>query len=402
MSITTKNVGLAFGAVFGAGAATCLGASVVFFPKIVKFTSKNFLASSLGISAGVMTYVSFVEIFSKSQHSFVNHLVDVIVDDEMKRWGRANLYATLSFFSGVVIMLLIDLIVKVMTGDHHHHRHGEDELFPHDHSDKESPNEDEVVVLPCLCINPDLVGNLEQWHQRATSEEQNIHRFPYDDPTTTHMSKASADPHLSSSSSSSLHEFHEDLPDVFSLADEEKQKKKHLKDERHPCIENVHDIKPTEEAERKKLAHMGLTTAIAISLHNFPEGLATFVAVLQDPEIGAVLAIAIAIHNIPEGFCVALPVYYSTGNRWKAFLWGSLSGMTEPIGAITGWLILSQYFSDAIYGAMYGIVAGMMVMISLKELLPTAHRYDPHDVVVTHSLIGGMTVIALSLVLFYI
>lgn len=112
MTITTKNIGPAFGAVFGAGAATCLGSSVVFFPKLVKLTSKNFLASSLGISAGVMTYVSFVEIFQKSQHAFGNHLLDVIVDDEAKRFGRANLYASLSFFCGVVIMMVSEVEVN--------------------------------------------------------------------------------------------------------------------------------------------------------------------------------------------------------------------------------------------------------------------------------------------------
>merc|ERR1711976_786272 len=147
---------------------------------------------------------------------------------------------------------------------------------------------------------------------------------------------------------------------------------------------------------------MGMQTAVAIALHNFPEGLATYVSVLDDPSIGAVLAIAIGIHNIPEGFCVALPVYYATGNRMKAFWWGALSGITEPIGAILGYLVLANTFSDATYGIMFGLVAGMMVMISLKELLPTAYRYDPCDTVVTKSLIAGMVIISASLVLFYL
>lgn len=147
---------------------------------------------------------------------------------------------------------------------------------------------------------------------------------------------------------------------------------------------------------------MGIQTAVAIALHNFPEGLATFVAVLEDPKIGAILACAIGIHNIPEGFCVALPIYYATGNRAKAFWWGALSGMSEPVGALLGWLVLANSFSDAIYGLMFGLVAGMMVMISLKELLPTAYRYDPGDTVVTNSLIAGMVVISLSLVLYYV
>lgn len=145
---------------------------------------------------------------------------------------------------------------------------------------------------------------------------------------------------------------------------------------------------------------MGLQTALAIALHNFPEGLATFIAFLDEPAIGIAFAIAIAIHNIPEGFCVSLPVYYATGNRTKAFLWGTFSGVTEPIGALIGWLFFRNGLNLALYGVLFGIVGGMMVMISLRELLPTAFRYDPRDTVVTNSLVAGMFVMSLSLVLF--
>ena len=145
---------------------------------------------------------------------------------------------------------------------------------------------------------------------------------------------------------------------------------------------------------------MGLSTAVAIAIHNFPEGLATFVAALDDPGVGAVLAIAIGIHNIPEGLCVALPIYYATGNRWKAFMWGCLSGLSEPVAALLGWAILAKAMTQDVYAVLFGLVSGMMVIISLKELIPTAHRYDPEDTVVTYSLIGGMVIIALSLVLF--
>ena len=157
-----------------------------------------------------------------------------------------------------------------------------------------------------------------------------------------------------------------------------------------------------EHVENRKLLHMGLLTAIAIALHNFPEGLATFVAVQDDPSVGAVLAMAIAIHNVPEGLCVALPAYYATGSRRKAFLWGSLSGMTEVLAAFVGWLILSNSYSKSLFGALFGMVAGMMVMITIRELLPTAHRYDPQDKFVTLSFVSGMVVIGLSLVLFRI
>lgn len=133
---------------------------------------------------------------------------------------------------------------------------------------------------------------------------------------------------------------------------------------------------------------------------NFPEGLATFVAVLEDPSVGASVAIAIGIHNIPEGVCVALPIYYATGSRKKAFFWATLSGMTELVGALLGWVVLRRVFNHLVYGILFGVVAGMMVYISLKELLPTAHRYDPDDQVTTFGLMGGMLVMAISLVLF--
>lgn len=145
---------------------------------------------------------------------------------------------------------------------------------------------------------------------------------------------------------------------------------------------------------------MGTSTALAIAIHNFPEGLATFVAALEDPKVGAVLAIALGIHNIPEGLCVALPVYYATGNRMKGFLWGLVSGLTEPIGALIGWLVLANMMSDKVYAALFGLVAGMMTFISIRELIPTAYRYDPKDTVVTYFTIFGMFIMAISLVLF--
>ena len=159
-------------------------------------------------------------------------------------------------------------------------------------------------------------------------------------------------------------------------------------------------VKDAEEEERKNLKRMGINTALAIAIHNFPEGLATFVAALDDPSVGAVLAIAIGIHNIPEGLCVALPIYYATGDRKKAFLWGVLSGVSEPVAALLGWAVLATSFSQTMYAVLFGLVSGMMVIISLKELLPTAHKYDPNDTVVTLSLIFGMVIIAVSLILF--
>lgn len=150
------------------------------------------------------------------------------------------------------------------------------------------------------------------------------------------------------------------------------------------------------------LMKMGIATAIAIALHNFPEGLVTFVAYTQDPTVGFVLALGIALHNIPEGLCVAMPIYYATGNRWKAFMWGILSGVSEPLGALIGWVILGSSFSGNTYGILFGLVAGIMVFIAVDELLPTAHRYDPEGKYVTYSVFAGMFVLSLSLILFSI
>ena len=155
-----------------------------------------------------------------------------------------------------------------------------------------------------------------------------------------------------------------------------------------------------DKGDGQKLVRMGLLTAVAIGIHNFPEGLATFVGALSDPSVGVALAVAIAIHNIPEGLCVAIPVYYATGNRWKAFGWGLLSGISEPIGAAFGWLILKDIMSELVYGLLFGLVAGMMVNITVHELIPTAVRYDPADKVTSNSIFAGMAIMALSLILF--
>lgn len=128
------------------------------------------------------------------------------------------------------------------------------------------------------------------------------------------------------------------------------------------------------------------------------EGLVAFISYMDDPAVGVVLAIGIAIHNIPEGLCVALPIYYATGNRWKAFLWGILSGVSEPLGALMGYFVVGDSFSGNTYGLLFGVVAGIMTMLAVDELLPNALRYDRD--VVTGSVLIGMAVMAVSLMLF--
>ena len=144
---------------------------------------------------------------------------------------------------------------------------------------------------------------------------------------------------------------------------------------------------------------MGVFTALAIAIHNFPEGLATFAAGLAEPEIAIPIAIAIAIHNIPEGIAVSIPIYYATKNKRKAFILSFLSGLAEPVGAVIGYFILYSFFSKTLFGILFGSVAGIMVFISLDELLPTAEKYGEHHLAI-YGLIGGMAVMAISLLLF--
>lgn len=255
---------LAFTLVSIAGACTGIGSSLVFCKCITK-ENESFLAGALGFSAGVMLYVSFIEIFKKSLDGFAN---SGLPGDHSS--GPVYAVTTVTFFSGVTIMWGIEKLVD------------------------------------CL----------------------------------------------------------------------------HKKDD--------------------SLTHMGLTTALAIGIHNFPEGVATFVATLKDPSFGILMAFAIGMHNIPEGMCVSIPLYYADGSRCKAFLWALLSGVSEPIGALLAYLVLSEHMGPTSFGIIFGLVAGMMTYICMHGLIPTAHKYDPDDIVTTKSVFAGMLVMALSLIAFSI
>jgi ZIP family zinc transporter len=139
--------------------------------------------------------------------------------------------------------------------------------------------------------------------------------------------------------------------------------------------------------------------ALAIAIHNFPEGLATFIAALQKPALGLSIAVAIAIHNIPEGISVSVPIYYATGSKKKAFVYSFLSGLAEPVGALIGYFILKSFINDLMFGILFAVVAGIMVFISFDELLPAAEEYGEHHLAI-YGLIAGMAVMALSLLLF--
>lgn len=266
-----ENIGFAFLLTLFAGLSTGIGSVLAFF---TKKTNTRFLSLALGFSAGVMIYVSLVEIFYKSKEVLTS------------AYGNFNgyLYTILSFFGGILLIALIDKLIP----------------------DYENPHEPK----------------------------------------------------------------------------------------------NIEDIKVTEEERKRlKLKRMGLLSALAIAIHNFPEGLATFSAALHDPTLGISIAVAIAIHNIPEGIAVSIPLYYATGNRKKSFILSFLSGLAEPLGALIGYLLLMPYMNDLLYGVLFAGVAGIMVFISLDELLPTAEKYGEHHLSI-YGLVSGMAIMATSLLLF--
>ncbi|HOX42070.1 MAG TPA: zinc transporter ZupT [Myxococcota bacterium] len=263
---------LAFGLTLLAGLSTGIGSAMAFF---AKRTSTRFLSASLGFSAGVMIYVSFVEILSKAQASLAS-----VYGPSGAAWAAAG-----GFFGGILLIAIIDRLI--------------------------------------------------------------------------------------------------------------------------PSYENPHEVRKIESmtceggAARpapEKLMRMGVLTALAIGIHNFPEGLATFTAALADPAMGISIAIAIAIHNIPEGIAVSIPVFYATGSRKRAFWMSFLSGLSEPVGALVGFLLLQAFFTPAMFGYLFAGVGGIMVFISLDELFPTAREYGQGHLAI-YGLVAGMGTMALSLLL---
>ncbi len=288
----SQDVLIAFGLTLFAGLSTGIGSALAFFTKT---TSTRFLAVALGFSAGVMIYVSMVEIFFKAKESLVSEMGVV----------QGSWITLISFFGGIFLIAFIDRLVP----------------------SAENPHEVRMV---------EDVGDVG------------------------------------------------DVEDVGSHGNE--------------LAGSTETESSAEKHKKKKLMRMGILSAIAITVHNFPEGLATFIAALSDLSIGIPIAVAIAIHNIPEGIAVSVPIYYATGSRRKAFLYSFLSGLAEPLGALIGWLILMPYLNDSLFGVIFAGVAGIMVFISLDELLPAAREYGEHHLSI-YGLIGGMAVMGVSLIL---
>jgi len=269
---------LAFAVTLAAGLATGIGSAIAFFTTT---TNKAFFAVSIGFSAGVMIYLSFVEILPKANEYIAGETSAV----------AASAIATVALIGGMVLMAVLDFLVPSAAN-------------PHENTDVE-----------------------------------------------------------------------------------------------------IMDSKTFEAKEyatkNKALLRTGVVTALAIAMHNFPEGLATFLLVLDDPAVGIALAIAVAMHNIPEGIAVSVPVYYATKSRAKAFRYSFLSGLSEPAGAVIGYLLLAPFLTDFLLGVIFAGVGGVMVFLAIDTLLPTARNSDRGHLSV-YGFIGGILVMAISLILFQV
>jgi zinc transporter ZupT len=425
-TVTTQNLGVALGMVILSGGATSIGAAVVYIPSLVNLANNKTLAISLGLSTGVMLFVSFVEIFGKSQKSFKEAGFEPDI---------AFVLAMVAFFAGTILMLVSHYAMDKLLGGHAHEVRSSvpKSIRTESTDDVETPaqgplaTEDdddykEETDSTCdlhessgehepNCHHPDLpddsswgammipccVSTKKKNVPRQLIYQANHHEIP---PSNSQDDASNNEDKLTKLNK--LHQMAKEMKDF-----EEKKK------ERDICLmsgipeavvhanqhfEGLQELEQQRQ-ERDCMMPMSYKTAFAIALHNFPEGLATFVATLGDAKMGLVMAIGIAIHNIPEGLAVALPLYYATGNRTKAFLVASLSGFTEVVAALLGWAVLATAFSPTLYAVVFGIVSGMMVLISVRELMPTAHKHDPDDKYVTISIVVGMMVMALSLAL---
>ncbi|KAH7492082.1 hypothetical protein PRIC1_002444 [Phytophthora ramorum] len=156
-----------------------------------------------------------------------------------------------------------------------------------------------------------------------------------------------------------------------------------------------------DDAAKKNLQRMGLLSALAIGIHNVPEGIATYAGSIQNSSVGFSLAFGIGLHNIPEGIAVAAPIYFATGSRWRGVMWCVVSAIAEPLGGVIAWLAIGDGMDHISEGILYGLVCGIMVCICVKELLPTAFRFSGDKThLVAMGIFFGMFVMITSLTLF--
>lgn len=165
-----------------------------------------------------------------------------------------------------------------------------------------------------------------------------------------------------------------------------------------PEDENPHEMRLISDVNPGKLKRSGVMLALAIGIHNFPEGIATFVSALDSLDVALPIVVAIAIHNIPEGIAISVPIYHATGRRRKAFVYSLLSGLAEPVGALVGMAVLLPLWSAEVSQVCFAAVAGIMVYISFDELLPGSERYGHHHLALG-GVIAGMAIMAVALII---
>ncbi len=393
------NVGLAFGLTIAAGLCTTVGAAIVFCARLA---NAKFLAGSLGFSAGVMLYVSFAEIFlRKSVAAF---------EDASYSEDEAYRYSTLAFFGGFLVIFLLDKLVHLIIHMVAKRKMPEGGVGADGRVDRTTSSTSRAVLLEqeentsstqvrrMAPSSPRLAVERDEMMEAGTSKPPKPMVMSDQDPDDGGSEDSDG-----SDATESITE--DDMGRSDGVIDETNGRNRSRKKKRNSDEDRSSRQSPdvmaliTSDPHSIALHKMGLLTALAIFIHNFPEGLATYVATLSDASVGFGIAIAIAVHNIPEGICVALPIYYSTGSRAKAFIWATLSGISEPLGALVGYFALSGDNSLA-FALVFALVGGMMVYIAIKELLPMALRYDPTDSVSTNFCILGMVVMAASLLLF--
>ncbi|OWZ09269.1 Zinc (Zn2)-Iron (Fe2) Permease [Phytophthora megakarya] len=156
-----------------------------------------------------------------------------------------------------------------------------------------------------------------------------------------------------------------------------------------------------DDKSKRALQRMGVLSALAIGIHNLPEGIATYVGAIQNSSVGFSLAVGIGLHNIPEGIAVAAPIYFATGQRWRGIMWCAISAAAEPLGGVIAWLAIGDGMDPISEGILFGIVCGIMVCICMKELIPTAYQFaKDKEHIVAWGMLTGMFVMVSSLTLF--
>mmetsp|Transcript_79270 Transcript_79270/g.164556 ORF Transcript_79270/g.164556 Transcript_79270/m.164556 type:complete len:456 (+) Transcript_79270:224-1591(+) len=437
--------GLAFLLVIFAGASTGIGASVVFEQRFVRLASRKVLAAALAFSAGVMMYVTFIEIIPESRQKFE----EAGLSEEQAYW-----VTTICFFLGIAGLRVLFAIVHCIdknhdmfdeapildspepnnlggrgSGDYPKTRLPAHSAQEHQPLAAEAPPQFSASAAVGPDMDPVAVGEVKDFG--SPSEAQTARSKA---PRSLAMVSGQQQPNSGSRRPCSHWMLNclglASAPCAPAPGPSSRNRQVSVgclgapvaapignslgKDEPSDVVQvDLEGLQSQQEVtsnpdgevveDAKQLRNVGMMTALAIAIHNLPEGLATYVGYLTDPSIGITMAFAIAIHNIPEGLCVALPIYYATGSRLRGFMFALLSGAAEPLGALLGFALLTvtgNNLHGAVYGVVFALIAGMMVMICILELIPTAYRYDPEDKVSTASLVGGMAVMALSLCLF--